>query len=140
MRSSAARNAATRRRATSGFTMLEVLLAFAMLTIVTGAVLGVTSSALQGSARRVERAWLVELARSVTEEHLATRGFVATVESLGQYEEWHWRIEERPAEPIVAMPGVALDGYVTVAVSVWNDAAPERVVTLESLVAERPAP
>lgn len=135
MRSERPRDAAVHRRATTGFTLLEVLLAFAMLTIVTGTTVGVASTALRGSAERAERAWLVELARSAMEEHLATRRHVSAAERLGQIAQWHWRIDERPAEPDPAFPALSRDGYVRVEVTVWNGAAPDRVVTLEGLVA-----
>lgn len=127
----------TRRRAASGFTLLEVLLAFAMLTTVTGATLQVTSATLRDNAIRLERAWLAELARSVAEEHLVTRPAAGLQGSLlGSVSDWHWRIEERPARAEPGLPPEALGRIVEVTVSAWKASAPERMVTLESLVAD----
>ena len=62
-----------RRPARRGFTLIEALVALAILALLVGTALSGVSWTLGQSAVRTDSAWLTELARSVADEYSVTR-------------------------------------------------------------------
>ena len=109
----------------AGFTLLETLIALALLALM----LGGTMTTLGWSARtqtlRLERAWLMELNRSVLETYLRDP---AAVRDGAAPPDWRWRIDDGPAPGADGARGLSL-----VTVTGWSDRRPDLVVTLATL-------
>lgn len=112
------------RRPRSGFTLIETLIALAVLAVVVGGTLEFTRLLMRQSFERMERAWLVELARSISEEHMATRG-VLPARSEGQIGDWQWAVSEAR--------GTAGPGLVEITVTAWPVGDQERKVEFRNL-------
>lgn len=111
--------------------MIETLVALAVLAVVVGGALEFTRLLMRQSFERMERAWLVELARSVSEEHLATRG-VLPFRGEGRIGDWQWSVSE--------MTGTAGPGLIDITVAAWQVGEQERKVELRSLAMEGASP
>jgi prepilin-type N-terminal cleavage/methylation domain-containing protein len=106
-----------------GVSLIEAMVAMAILALVLGAALSGTGWTVGQVAARTDRAWLSELARSVADEYAITRD-----PSLLQGEaspDWRWRIDERTQD----------DGLTEITVTTWRSLAPDRTVTLSLLAA-----
>ena len=116
LRSDPARN---RRR---GLSLIEAMLAMALLALVLGAALGGTGRSLRLTAERTDEAWLSELARSLADEYAVTRDRALLQGRTDP--DWRWRIDE----------GKRDDGLVDVTVTTWRPGARDRTVSLSVLV------
>ncbi|MBP1806168.1 type II secretion system protein [Rubellimicrobium aerolatum] len=117
-----------RRPARRGFTLIEALVAMAILALLVGTALSGVSWTLGQSADRADRAWLAELARSVADEYLVTRDPALAQGSAAP--DLLWRLTE--AEPSADLGA----GLVEVTVSAWRDGREDRPVTLRVLLRE----
>jgi prepilin-type N-terminal cleavage/methylation domain-containing protein len=123
----------TGRLTRRGFTLIEALVATAVLALLVGTALAGVSWTLGQSAVRTDRAWLIELARSVADEYQITRDPALAQGRAAPDLVWQLSAVERPHPPI---PGT---GLVEVAVSAWREDRADRLVTLQLLLpASRP--
>ena len=117
-----------RRLPRRGFTLLEALVATAVLALLVGSALAGVSWTLGQSAARTDSAWLTELARSVADEYRVTRDPAL---AQGRSEpDIAWRLST--AEP----PSLPASGLVEVTVSAWREDRADRPVTLRFLLSE----
>lgn len=116
----------TARRRDAGFTLLETLVATAVLALVLGGVMGTLGWSMRTQTLRLERAWLTELNRSMLEAYLrrpdpaARRGAAPP--------DWRWRISDVPApqdDGTTGLRAVTIEG--------WSERRPDLVVTLSTL-------
>lgn len=110
--------ARNRRR---GISLIEAMVAMAILALVLGAALSGTGWTVGQVAARTDRAWLSELARSVADEYAITRD--PTLLQGAADPDWRWRIDERAQD----------DGLTEITVTAWRNAARDRAVTLSLL-------
>jgi prepilin-type N-terminal cleavage/methylation domain-containing protein len=117
------------RQARHGFTLIEALVAAAVLAILVGTALAGVSWTLGQSAARTDGAWLTELARSVIDEYRVTRD---TALAEGRAEpDLVWTLStDEPSDPAA---GALL---VEVTASAWREGQPDRPVTLQALLPE----
>lgn len=106
-----------------GVSLIEAMVAMAILALVLGAALSGTGWTVARLAARTDRAWLSELARSVADEYAITRDPALRDGQAGP--DWRWRIDE----------GGQDDGLSEVTVTAWRSIAPDRIVTLSVLTA-----
>lgn len=111
----------TARNRRHGVSLIEAMVAMAILALVLGAALSGTGWTVGQVATRTDRAWLSELARSVTDEYAVTRDPALLQGEAGP--DWRWRIDERAQD----------DGLTEVTVTAWRSLAPDRTVTLSVL-------
>lgn len=117
-----------------GFTLLEVLIAFAVLALTMAAVLRIFS----GGLRSIERADRYGTAALLATSVLAATGreepFAAgdTAGDFGNGYHWHRRIEEYREEVLTTEEKTLIPYAVTVIVS-WDDATSEQGVRLSTL-------
>lgn len=117
-----------RRAARLGFTLIEALVATAVLALLVGTALAGVSWTLAQSAARGERAWLVELARSVADEYRVTRDPALTQGRAAPDLVWRLSTAELHQEPALG------DRLVQVTVSAWSERSPSQPVTLQFLL------
>jgi type II secretory pathway pseudopilin PulG len=128
----------TRRRSASrGFTLIEVMVAFALTAFVMSVVLVILPSSSVAQADRLRRLHAQEFAFSVLEEYRATYPVMAAKgeDPTG----WSWSVSERDVKP---NPPGSLDGvisYVEATATVWHRDTPEVRVASTGLIA-RPLP
>lgn len=106
-----------------GVSLIEAMVAMAILALVLGAALSGTGWTVGQVAARSDRAWLSELARSVADEYAITRDPALLQGEAGP--DWRWRIDERTQD----------DGLTEITVTTWRSLAPDRTVTLSLLAA-----
>jgi prepilin-type N-terminal cleavage/methylation domain-containing protein len=106
-----------------GFTILEAMIAMALLAIVLGTAMGGIGFTVGQVAERTEAAWATELARSVVDEFVVTRD-VALME--GADGDLRWQLSE------ASVGG----GLVEVTVNAWHRDGRARGVSLSVLVPE----
>lgn len=111
----------TARNRRRGVSLIEAMVAMAILALVLGAALSGTGWTVGQVAARTDRAWLSELARSVADEYTVTRDPTLLQGEAGP--DWRWRIDERAQD----------DGLTEVTVTAWRSLAPDRTVTLSVL-------
>lgn len=111
------------RRGARGFSLLEAMVAMAILALVLGAAMGGVGFTVGQVGQRSDAAWATELARSVADEFAVTRDA-----SLGDGETGPWRWELSQAN--------ASDGLVEVTVTAWREGGRDRAVTLSVLLPE----
>lgn len=109
-----------------GVSLIEAMLAMAILALVLGTAIGGTGRTLGQMAARSDRAWLSELARSLADEYAVTRDR-ALMQGLTD-PNWRWRIDERKAQ----------DGLIDVTVTTWRPGTRDRTVSLSVLIPEAP--
>lgn len=124
----------SRAAASDGFTLIEVLVAFAVLAIVLGTVLSIFAGGLRATKHADERATAALLASSVLaatgrEQPLAD-GFAEGVFDNGF--RWRRRIEPYRVEPLVPEDS-GISAYQVVVTVSWPGARPEDGVTLSTL-------
>jgi prepilin-type N-terminal cleavage/methylation domain-containing protein len=115
-----------RRRRDAGFTLLETLVAVAVLAMVLGGVMGTLGWSMRTQTLRLERAWLAELNRSVLEAYLRQPDPAARTGSAPP--DWRWRISDVPVTQDNGTTGlreVTVDG--------WSERRPDLVVSLSTL-------
>jgi prepilin-type N-terminal cleavage/methylation domain-containing protein len=115
-----------RRRRDAGFTLLETLVAVAVLAMVLGGVMGTLGWSMRTQTLRLERAWLAELNRSVLEAYLRQPDPAARTGSAPG--DWRWRISDAPVTQDNGTTGlreVTVDG--------WSERRPDLVVSLSTL-------
>jgi prepilin-type N-terminal cleavage/methylation domain-containing protein len=104
-----------------GVSLIEAMVAMAILALILGAALSGTGWTVGQVAARTHRAWLSELARSVADEYAITRDPALLDGQAGS--DWRWRIDERLQD----------DGLTEVTVTAWRSIAPDRRVSLSVL-------
>lgn len=109
-----------------GLSLIEAMLAMALLALVLGVALGGTGRTLRLTAERTDEAWLSELARSLADEYAVTRDRAMLQGRTDPA--WRWRIDERKRD----------DGLVDVTVTTWRPAARNRTISLSVLVPDVP--
>lgn len=117
-----------RRAARRGFTLIESLVATAVLALLVGTALAGVSWTLGQSAARTDSAWLTELARSVADEYQVTRD--PTLARGRAAPDLVWQLST--GEP----PPNSGAGLVAVTVSAWREGHADRLVTLQVLLSE----
>lgn len=125
------------RRPDGGFTLLEALVAFGLLTLVLATALPALSGAAARQAMRLNRLYAAEFAVSVLEEYRATYPVMAPKGSDSSG--WAWEIDEAKVAP---------DGITSLApamqlfelrLEVWHHERPSERQRFGTIVA-RPAP
>jgi prepilin-type N-terminal cleavage/methylation domain-containing protein len=111
----------TARNRRHGVSLIEAMVAMAILALVLGAALSGTGWTVGQVAARTDSAWLSELARSVADEYAITRD--QTLRQGQADPDWRWRIDERSQD----------DGLTEITVTAWRSIAPDRSVTLSVL-------
>lgn len=115
-----------RRRGTAGFTLLETLVAVAVLAMVLGGVMVTLAWSMRTQTLRLERAWLAELNRSILDAYLRQPDPAARTGSAPP--DWRWRISD---VPVTQDDGTS--GLRDVTVESWSERRPELVVSLSTL-------
>jgi prepilin-type N-terminal cleavage/methylation domain-containing protein len=77
-----------------GFTIIEAMIAMAILALVLGTAMGGVGFTVGQVAQRTEAAWATELARSVIDEFVVTRDADLAKGALG---DWRWELTEAAA-------------------------------------------
>ena len=113
-----------RRNRQRGFSLLEAMLAMAILALVLGAALGGVGWTVGQVGQRSDAAWATELARSVLDEYGVTRDPALAEGSAAP--DWRWRLDVAPAG----------DGLQEAIVTAWRDGGRQRAVTLSVLLPE----
>lgn len=116
------------RSARRGFTLIEALVATAVLSVLVGTALAGVTWSLGESAARSERAWLVELARSVADEYRVTRD--PGLARGRAAPDLAWRLST--ADP--PQPFALGSELVQVTVSAWHERRTDQPVTLQFLL------
>lgn len=106
-----------------GFTLLEAMIAMAILSLVLGTAITGTSWTMARLSARSDRAWSTELARSILDEYrvIGDRALAQGTDPSG----FHWQLEERPVE----------GGLTEVIVRAWRGRALNDAVELSYLKA-----
>lgn len=122
-----------RVKGSKGFSLLEMLVAMAILALSLGALYQATSGATRNVRSAEKYAYGVELARSLIAEHtvVAAGGYTGQGETAGGF---LWRVEARPASAGSGSlaPGAVQDIAVVVS---WTDGSKARQVVLNSVAA-----
>ena len=122
-----------RDRTVSGFTLIEVLVAFLILALFLGVLYQTFSSGLKGAGKAEEYSLAVMQAESLLAE-IGISTHLAEGDTLGEFPDGHrWRIIARPvvqAEQPLKSDAVSYD--VTVEVS-WGGATQEQTVRLKTI-------
>lgn len=124
------------RGRTRGVILLEVLVAFALMTLVAIAGLQVLSQGAVGEARRIDRLRLSEFARSKAEEYVTA--YPATPASGEEPGGWVWAIEEAQVRPDGPNRFDADITLYQLSLTVWNSADVETTYEVTTLMARRP--
>ncbi|PLL10568.1 hypothetical protein C0V75_19770 [Tabrizicola sp. TH137] len=111
------------RRRRLGFSLLEAMIAMAILALVLGAALSGVGFTVGRVAERAEAAWATELARSVLDEYAVTRDAGLAEGAVG---EWRWSLTVAPAGA----------GLVEAEAVAWRAGGPAREVRLSVLLPE----
>lgn len=129
---------ASRRHRAAGFSLLEMVVAIAILALALGALYQAASGATRNVRADEKYAYGVELARSLLAENarVPPDGVNSTGETAGGF---GWRVTTRPVEMhSAALPAGSLyDIEVAVA---WEDGGRQRQVLLNSVVEGSPPP
>lgn len=115
-----------RRAARRGFTLIEALVATAVLALLVGTAMAGVSWTLGQSAARSDRAWLTELARSVADEYQVTRDPALAQGRAAPDLAWRLSTAEPASGPAA--------GLVEVTVSAWREGREGQPVTLRLLL------
>lgn len=113
-----------RRNGRRGFSLLEAMLAMAILALVLGAAMGGVGWTVGQVGQRSDAAWGTELARSVLDEYAVTRDAALVAGSAAP--DWRWELT-------VSSGG---EGLQEATVQVWRAGNRARGVTLQTLLAE----
>lgn len=113
-----------RRNRRRGFSLLEAMLAMAILALVLGVALGGVGRIVGQVGQRSDAAWGTELARSVLDEYAVTRD--ATLATGSAAPDWRWELS-------VSSGGAGLQ---EATVMVWRAGNRARGVVLRALLAE----
>ena len=111
------------RRGARGFSLLEAMVAMAILALVLGAAMGGVGFTVGQVGQRSDAAWATELARSVADEFAVTRDAALAEGVEGP---WRWSLSQSGAE----------NGLVEVTVTAWRDGGRDQAVTLSVLLPE----
>lgn len=133
LRSDAARRP---RLGNRGFSLLETLVAFALVAVVLAAIVPILPVQSTRVHQRLYRLHATEFAYSVLEEYRVT---YPQMQAQGRSGPWHWQVTEANFNPVEPD---ALDGlvqYVELTVTVWVDDERDSAISLTTMVA-RPAP
>lgn len=113
-----------RRNRRRGFSLLEAMLAMAILALVLGAALGGVGWTVGQVGQRSDAAWGTELARSLLDEYAVTRN--ATLAEGSAAPDWRWELT-------VSSSG---EGLQEATVRVWRVGNRARAVVLRTLLVE----
>ena len=125
-----------KRHPRSGFTLIEVLIAFAISAMVLGTVMVTLSRTTQQQAKRLHQLWLTELAYSVLQLHTVTGVPGGKAEGKAS-SAWNWRATETTANPNPVGVLDASMAYAVIKVTVWNELRPEDTLVTDTIVARR---
>lgn len=106
-----------------GFTLIEAMVALAILALVLGAAMGGVGFTVGQVGQRSDAAWATEMARSVADEFAVTRDGALSEGAEGP---WRWQLSQ----------GATGDGLVEVTVTAWREGGREQAVTLSVLLPE----
>lgn len=106
-----------------GFSLLEAMVAMAILALVLGAAMGGVGFTVGQVGQRSDAAWATEMARSVADDYAVTRDPALADGAEGP---WRWELSER----------AAAKGLVEVTVMAWREGGRERAVALSVLLPE----
>jgi prepilin-type N-terminal cleavage/methylation domain-containing protein len=121
------------RNPRSGFTLLEALIALALVALVAGIALQHNGWAGSQQKDRLERLYMLEFARSVLEEYKAT---YPQMLPEGQVPgSWHWQVTET-LTPTIDPPLLGIV-YVDLKATVWLAETPSRQAVLTTRIARR---
>lgn len=126
----------SRRRGHSGFTLLEVLISFALAAMVMGTVIITLSQASTSQKLRLRELWSIEFAHSKLAEW-GVGGVAATDIEGKTLEGWNWRISETLVTPDPPSTLSAAMRYYEIKVIVWNSTQPDQSTELTTIVARR---
>lgn len=124
-----------RRNPTSGFVLLDALMAFALVALVLSAIYLALPANTIRQTERLSRLYATEFAVSVLEEYRATFPVMASegLDPTG----WAWAIAEREVEPDPPGSLSAQIKYYEVTVTVWQEDRPDARQSLTTIVARR---
>lgn len=119
----------------AGFTILEAMLAFAVLGIVLASVYTISIRSFRHQTDALSDYELSAMARAVLDEYVVT---YPAMESSGTYEDrWSWIISEEPQPPLKPTSLDQHFSFVKITASVWVVETDNRPHELSTVVARR---
>jgi len=128
-----------KRHTSRGFTLVEVLVAFVILSIVLVTLYDILSQSLQRQSRSARHLGAIFLAESL----LSQVGVEGLKVSDGANDQYHWRVIAAPLQEELFQDylGVELRPYVFTVVVLWDESSDSKRISLSTvrLISERQA-